>query len=162
MSNVTLSVWKKKLEMQVKHFFHQGTNCKLSMKIRNRLPHLVFFMPKIPFPGAWPQFRTMVPIWFSHRCGVCAVSLQYLSKVLFRAFLTMCLFPFQCLIFHQIIFPLFKKHHQKIDEQVSIFQTSPYFFLFLNQADFLSFLLSSWFWSIEMPPCGCEVQYRAS
>ena len=97
MSNVTLSVWKKKLEMQVKHFFHQGTNCKLSMKIRNRLPHLVFFMPKIPFPGAWPQFRTMVPIWFSHRCGVCAVcifSLQYLSKDLFCAFSHQVLFSF--------------------------------------------------------------------
>ena len=115
--------------MQVRHFFHLGTNSKLLMKIRNGLLPLVFLMPKIPFPGAWPQFRTMVPIWFSHRCGVCAVcifSLQYLSGDLSHH----VFFPFQCLIFHQIIFPLFKKHHQKIDEQVSVFQTSPYFLFF--------------------------------
>merc|ERR1711890_132756 len=30
----------------------------------------------------------------------------------------------QCLIFHQIIFPLFKKHHEKIDEQVVIVHDS--------------------------------------
>ena len=103
------------------------------MKIRNTWLPLVFFMPKIPLPGAWPQFRTMVPIWFSHRCGVCAVcifSFQYLSKDLFCAFSHHVPFPFQCLIFHQILFPLFKKHHQKIDEQVSLFQTSPYFSFF--------------------------------
>ena len=69
--------------MQVRHFFHLGTNSKLLTKIRNGLLPLVFLMPKIPFSGAWPQFRTMVPIWFSHRCVVCAVcifSLQYLSR----------------------------------------------------------------------------------
>ena len=52
------------------------------------------------------------------------------QKISFEHFLTIFPFPFQCLIFHQILFPLFKKHHQKIDEQVSVFQTSPYFSFF--------------------------------
>merc|ERR1712014_381317 len=42
------------------------------------------------------------------------------------AFLVWCMAPVQNnganLIFTQIIFPLFKKHHQKIDEQVSLME----------------------------------------